>query len=90
MSRDRDPEAKKVRPQAVFRWEGGRHPYVGLSQFLTEMLLSSPSEPLLWHLRQKYMHPHQHQLHGGGGSEGHYMGTSQTSHSARNWTSGSV
>lgn len=43
MSRDRDPEAKKVRPQAVFRWEGGRHPYVGLSQFLTETLLSSPS-----------------------------------------------
>lgn len=43
MSRDRDPEAKEVRAQAVFRWEGDKHSYVGLCQFLTEMFLSSPS-----------------------------------------------
>lgn len=70
MSRDRDPEAKKIRPPAVFRWEGGKHSYVGLCQFLTEMLLSSPS----WTSSMASMteiHPSSStQLHGGGGSEG--------------------
>lgn len=70
MSRDRDPEAKEVRAQAVFRWEGGKHSYVGLCQFLTEMFLSSPS----WTSSMASMteiHPSSStQLHRGGGSEG--------------------
>lgn len=80
-SRGRGPEAKKVRPQAVFRWESGRHSYESLCQFLTEVPLSSPPSWNFfpWHLWQKYTHLSYTQLHGGWASH--------TSYSASNWTS---
>ena len=39
VSRDRDPEAKMVGLQAVFRWDSGRHSCASLCQLLTEMPL---------------------------------------------------
>lgn len=67
VSRDRGPETKKIRPQAVFRWHSGGHSYASLCQFLTEMSLSSPSwNFFLWQLWQKCIHLSYIQLHGGG------------------------